>query len=103
MSKIYAASKVMNLDFPICIDHFRGGEISSIKEEKIIKLFNELDKQVILSCTLKDEESNKYDSLEGVHSISFDNFEKFKILNSKYNNEFKKKLLEFCINIDIQN
>lgn len=102
MSKLYAASKLMKIDFPIYIDHFRGGEISTLKEEKIIKIFKELNKQIILSCTLKNEENNKYSHNPYVHAISFDNIEKFHLLSSKYNEEFEKKLKDLMIDLSIQ-
>lgn len=97
MSRVFAYSKVLNIDFPIIIDHFRGGEISSIKEEKILPLLKELNKQVIITCTLKAEERNKYDDKEGIKSISFDNIIQHKLLQPEYNDKFKKKMRDLLI------
>lgn len=102
MSRLYACSKLLNIDFPIYIDHFRGGELSSLKEDLIIEEFNKLDKQIILSCTLKNEEKNKYANYSDVYDISFDNIEKFHLLQEKYNDEFREKMSLFSINLDIQ-
>lgn len=102
MSRIYACSKLLNIDFPIVIDHFRGGEISSFKEENIINLFDSLNKQIIFTCTLKKEEYNKYINKLNINDISFDNVVKFHLLQEKDNQIFRKLLQVFSINIDIQ-
>lgn len=102
MSRIYACSRLLDSDFPIIIDHFRGGELSSIKEEKILELFLELNKQVILTCTLKEEENDKYKNNNIIHDISFDKVTKFKLLQSRYNEEFRDELKKFHINLDVQ-
>lgn len=102
MSRIYACSRLMDSDFPIIIDHFRGGELSSIKEEKILELFLALNKQIILTCTLKQEENDKYANNNSVHDISFDGVTKFKLLQPKYNKEFRDELKRFHINLDVQ-
>lgn len=102
MARIYAASKIMNLDFPIFIDHFRGGEISSLKEEVIVDLFRTFNKQIILSCTLKNEENNKYDTFDNIHNISFDGVEKFHLLKPEYNDRFNQLLRDFRIDLLIQ-
>ena len=102
MARLYACSKVLNIDFPLYIDHFRGGEISSLKEELIIEEFRKLKKQIILSCTLKNQEKNKYSSIPDINDVSFDDVEKFHLLNETYNLKFREKLAEFSINLDIQ-
>ena len=102
MARVYAASKVMNLDFPIIIDDFRGGELSTIKEGHVINLFERLNKQVILSCTLKDEEQEKYTSINGVNDISFDNISKFHLLNDEDKSHLVLLLNKLAINLDIQ-
>lgn len=102
MSRVYACSKLLNIDFPIVIDHFRGGEISSFKEENIINLFDSLNKQIIFTCTLKKEEYNKYVNKDNINDISFDNVIKFHLLQEKDNQIFRDLLQVFSINIDIQ-
>lgn len=102
MSRLYACSKLLNIDFPLYVDHFRGGELSSLKEDLLIEEFAKLDKQIILSCTLKNEEKNKYANYLDVNDISFDSVEKFHLLQEKFNEEFREKMSLFSINLDIQ-
>lgn len=102
MSRIYAASKVMGLDFPIIVDDFRGGELSTVKENNVIDLFKRLNKQVILSCTLKDEEQNKYNKYNEINEISFDNVPKFHLLNFDDISKLVALLNKLAINLDVQ-
>lgn len=102
MSRIYACSKLLGINFPIIIDHFRGGELSSLKEDNIINLFASLNKQIIFTCTLKNEENDKYSNNNQINDISFDYVEKFHLLQERDNEEFRKLLKLFSINIDIQ-
>ncbi len=102
MARIFAVSKILQIDFPIIIDHFRGGELSSIKEEKVIDLFKLLNKQVIFTCTLKDEEKNKYVGMDGVNDVSFDGVEKFHLLTESHNEKFREILNEVSINLELQ-
>ena len=102
MARVYAASKVMDLDFPIIIDDFRGGELSTIKESHVISLFERLNKQVILSCTLKEEEKAKYASINSVNDISFDRVPKFHLLNSADKTHLVLLLNKLAINLGIQ-
>ena len=99
MARIYACSKVLDIDFPIVIDHFRDGEISTIKEENVISLFSSLNKQIILTCTLKKEENEKYDNRIDVNAISFDQIQPFNLMSSKYNEKFIELIRAFSISI----
>lgn len=102
MARIYAASKLLKFDFPIYIDHFRGGELSTIKENKVIDLFKSLNKQVIFTCTLKKEETNKYLLAADINDISLDYVEKFHLLTPEYNTQFLNLLEKLSINLNIQ-
>ncbi len=102
MSKIFAISKITASEFPIIIDHFRSGELSTFKEKKVIDAFSKLNKQVIFTCTLKEEEKNKYDNLKGVTSISFDAVNKFHLLDEKYNDKFRTILKSISIDLALQ-
>ena len=102
VTRIYACSKLLGINFPIIIDHFRGGELSSLKEDNIINLFASLNKQIIFTCTLKNEEKDKYSNNNQINDISFDYVEKFHLLQERDNEEFRKLLKLFSINIDIQ-
>ena len=102
MSRYYASSKFYNCHFPIIIDDFRDGEISTIKEDIIIDYFISLEKQVILTCTLKDEEKTKYLLMNKINNISFNNVQKFSIMNKTYNQKFVELLSKFNIDLSIQ-
>ena len=67
-----------------------------------MKLFESLNKQVILSCTLKDEEQEKYASIKGVNDISFDDVPKFHLLNGDDRSHLVLLLNKLAINLDIQ-
>ena len=54
--KLYALAKILKHPFPVIIDAFREGEISTAKENIIIRKFNELPNQIIFSATLKEQE-----------------------------------------------
>lgn len=98
MSRIYAFAKILNLNLPILIDHFRGAELSSFKEEKVLQKFNELSKQVLLSCTLKKEEMNKFKN--GIYNfIDLSFATEHKLMNSSYNNRFIELMSEFSIKL----
>lgn len=84
MARLYALAKSMEIAHPIIIDHFRGGELSSLKEDLILGKLLELNRQIIMTCTLKTEEQGKYDDIQGVHSISFDEVKKFDLLTEDY-------------------
>lgn len=90
--------KVLNHDFPIVMDYFRDGELSSLKEAKVIDLFNKLSNQVIFTVTLKDEEIGKYDDLKDVNHINYINNEPFKLLSNRYLDDF----LETCNSLSLK-
>ncbi len=62
-------------DFPIIMDCFRKGELSTKKENIMIKEYQKTGVQVILSSTLKDEEyssGTKYYNMDGVNAINYE-------------------------------
>lgn len=62
-------------DFPIIMDCFRKGELSTKKENMMIEEYQKTNQQVILSSTLKDEEyssGTKYYSVTGVTAINYE-------------------------------
>ena len=97
--KVIALNDYFKYDFPILIDSFRDGEISSQKEQVMIEGFKKLGKQVILTSTLKQEEYDKlkYDELADIKAIDYSKNIDSKILQNKYAFEFKKILEEFNV------
>lgn len=99
--KILALNNVLNHGFPIIIDSFREGELSSSKEEIMIDEYKKLGKQVILTSTLKDEEytSDKYYNMAEINVIDYSQYEDSKILQQSYVKEFIDLVERFGISI----
>ncbi|MBA0035963.1 hypothetical protein HS962_06935 [Pantoea sp. BIGb0393] len=99
--KVYALNQVLKHKFPIIIDSFRDGEISTEKEKIILNLFKKLNKQIILSATLKDEEyeANKYHEDGMINSLDYSYHRDSKILSTKYSEEFKKIIDSFGVDV----
>lgn len=96
-SKVIALNKILNHDFPIIIDSFRDGEISSTKEDRMLEMYGKLNKQVILTSTLKDEEykANKYSSNPKINAIDYSKHDDCKILSKKFKDDFSILLDNF--------
>ncbi len=84
------------------MDFFRGGEISSNRESLMIDCYKKLNKQVIVTATLKDEEysSCKYSDYKDITAIDYSENTSNKILSSNYNELFKSILEKFNIVIN---
>ena len=97
LTKLYALAKVLNHPFPIVMDAFREGELSTKKENLIIKRFADLPNQVIFTATLKDQEQNKYTSLSNINDIDYSKHTTHHLLNNRDINKLQEKLKEFSI------
>ncbi len=97
--KLLALNKTLKTEFPIIIDSFREGELSSGKENIMIEEYIKLENQVILTSTLKDEEydSAKYLKLENVNVIDYSNFADSQILQTSYVDSFSEILEKFGV------
>jgi uncharacterized small protein (DUF1192 family) len=91
-SKLVALNDVLKHEYPIIIDSFRDGEISSNKEEEMIKILLSKNKQCILTSTLKHQEyiDNKYAKFPAVTAINYSAHDDSHILNPKLLNEFEE-------------
>lgn len=86
-SRVLAINDYFKHSYPLLIDCYRSGEISSQKEDIMIKNFISRKKQVIITSTLKKEEytSNKYDQYkDNANAIDYSNNESSKLLQSQY-------------------
>lgn len=86
-SRVLAINDYFNHSYPLLIDCYRSGEISSQKEDIMIKNFISRKKQVIITSTLKKEEytANKYDQYkDNVNVIDYSNNKSSKLLQSQY-------------------
>ncbi|HEY9187783.1 MAG TPA: hypothetical protein VIR55_07745 [Ignavibacteria bacterium] len=97
--RLLALNEHFQHEFPIIIDCFRSGEISTSKEEFMIQKFQEIGKQVILTSTLKKEEydSHKYDKYEDVNVIDYSMHEDSNILQKSYSPSMQEILNVFGV------
>ncbi|HEY9006579.1 MAG TPA: hypothetical protein VIM75_10610 [Ohtaekwangia sp.] len=97
--KILALNDVLKHDFPILVDSFREGELSSQKEELMIEEFKSLGKQVVLTSTLKREEynSDKYFNIPDLNVVDYSDLQDSKILQESYVAEFTALVDKFKI------
>lgn len=95
--KLIALSNLLNHSFPIVVDSFRDGELSTNKEDSMLKIYSDLDRQVILTSTLKDEEynSDKYEKMGSVNSIDYSKHQDCKILNGDKKDDFIELISSF--------
>lgn len=86
-SRVLAINDYFEHSYPLLIDCYRSGEISSQKEDIMIKNFISRKKQVIITSTLKAEEYNaqKYDQYkDNANVIDYSNNESSKLLQPQY-------------------
>ena len=100
--KLIALNNVLQHKYPIIIDSFRSGEISSDKERKMIEIYENLDKQVVISSTLKSEEyaTDKYTNTNKINIIDYNIHKDSKILSNKFSNDFQTIIKSFNISIN---
>lgn len=97
IAKIYAFAKILKHPFPIIIDAFRAGEISTSKEGTILQMFSELSNQMIFTTSLKKEEQNKYDNIDFINAINYESHTPSHILNKQDLPKFKEAISEIKI------
>ncbi|WP_369921144.1 hypothetical protein AB8E32_02220 [Marinomonas polaris] len=95
--KLIALSNLLNHNFPIVVDSFRDGELSTNKEDSMLEIYSNLDRQVILTSTLKDEEynSDKYEKRGDVNSIDYSKHQDCKILSGDNKESFIELISSF--------
>ena len=100
MARIYALVKHLRHQMPILVDSFRAEELSTGREEKLLPFFGEIDNQVILTATLKEQEAGKYHNISGVNDIDLTGYAPNKLLSPTYCDAFKAKVEEFGIKLN---
>lgn len=88
ISKLLATVRAIKHECPIIMDSFRAEDLSTEKENRALDLFIKLDKQCILTTTIKEEEKGKYDSFPQIHIIDYTEHTTNKLLSPDYNSEF---------------
>ena len=99
IAKMCAFAEILKHDYPIIIDCYRDGELSTEKENRLLKILRDFKNQIILTVTLKNEESGKYDSLEYVNQISYNNHDVCRLLKKQYVQDLEIELKNFAINL----
>lgn len=99
--KLLALNNYFKHDFPIIMDSFRSGELSTDKEQIMIKLYKSTNKQVILTSTLKSEEyaELKYSSIDDINAIDYSQHQNSQVLQASFAGKFKVLLEGFGIAI----
>jgi len=97
--RLLALNSYFEHEFPLIIDCFRSGEISTRKEEIMIETFKKTEKQVILTSTLKKEEYDvkKYDKYDNLQVLDYSVNQDSKILNQNHVKLMSEILNEFGI------
>lgn len=100
-SKLVSISKYLKLPFPIIVDCFRDGEVSTDKELRMVKEYQGLKKQVILTSTLKTQEytKDKYHKSSELNAIDYSHIQSNKLLQPSFCSEFEKILGSFNVKI----
>jgi len=98
-SKLMALNNYFKHQFPIIVDSYRSGELSTNKEIKMIDIYKSANKQIILTSTLKAAEYNRpnYSEYEGINIIDYSSHRNSKILTFDFVEEFLGILKEFNI------
>jgi hypothetical protein len=71
LAKFYAIQRMTEHNHPIIIDDFREKELATAKEKIALELYKELPNQIIFTCTLKDQETSKYNDLKYVNQVDY--------------------------------
>lgn len=97
LSKIYALARVLEHNYPIMMDYFRDGELSTEKEDVVLQVFSQLPNQIIFTATLKEQELGKYSEYDGINTIDYSINTDSHILSAMHLDEFKKLLKKLMI------
>ena len=89
LSKLYAIAKALGHNYPIMMDYFRDGELSSEKEEVVLSTFGKFRNQIIFTATLKAEEMGKYKGRKKIKAIDYSLNVDSHILSSEFTKRFK--------------
>lgn len=97
ISRLIAFQKVIKHNYPLIIDGYREGEVSTPAEKRVIDYLKNISNQSIITATFKDEEYHKYDNDEIITRIDLSDVESKHLLNKKYADGFAELLKKFSI------
>lgn len=99
LSKLYALAVTLGHRYPIMMDYFRDGELSTEKENIVLRKFGELTNQIIFTATLKEQELGKYAAYNGINAIDYSIHNASHILNKGHVSTFKRLLKPLMIKL----
>ncbi|MBO4701125.1 MAG: hypothetical protein J5625_00550 [Lachnospiraceae bacterium] len=99
LSKLYALAKVLGHKYPIMMDYFRDGELSTEKEEIVIREFSKLSNQIIFTATLKEQELGKYSKYSQINCIDYSINTASHIMKASFVIKLRKMLSPLMIKI----
>lgn len=97
--KLFALQQVIHHNLPIVIDSFRAEDLSTGKENIVLKIAKSIKNQMIFTTTLKREELGKYNGVEGINHIDYQPHKPSKILDSSYVREFSALMSQLSIQL----
>lgn len=100
-SKLLGLKAELNHEFPVIIDSFRDGELSSEKELVALRYFVNVSPQAIITSTLKSQEysASIYNNLEGANAIDYSLKKSSKILDPEFAHQFKEIIDSFNVKL----
>lgn len=99
-ARTFAIASEIEHGMPIMIDSFRADDLSSDREDRLLDLLGKLNNQIILTTTIKREESvsrdaSKYEMDSRVHAIDYSSHELNRIMSGTFNERFAEKTADF--------
>jgi hypothetical protein len=101
-SRLIAIATETNHVFPLIMDSFRAEDLSSEKEKRLLQILASMRRQCILTTTLKTEEHDKYQTMQGINSIDYTGHTSNKILQADLVTKFRDILQQLQIQLEIQ-
>ncbi len=101
LAKLLSLKSELNHEFPIIIDYFRDGELSSEKEMVALRYLVEVTPQAIITSTLKNQEYSAgiYNNIDRVNPIDYSPKKSSKILSPEFNSKFEEIIDSFSVKI----
>ena len=99
LSKLYALAVILAHKYPVMMDYFRDGELSTEKENTVLKLFGELNNQIIFTATLKEQELGKYAAYAAINALDYSVNVASHILEETHVTNLKKLLKPLMIKL----
>ena len=99
LSKLYALATILDHRYPVMMDYFRDGELSTEKEDIVLREFSDLPNQIIFTATLKEQELGKYANYENINAIDYSVHAASHIMNKNYVSSFKRLLKALMVKL----